>query len=106
MTGRVLGSAEFWDITGPTRRRFGKGEDLFHAARRADGTCRPRAPGAESGKSVSRKAVTRSAKNIASSRVECRSAVPFHAADTRQLRPQETGVGSLVVGHAPNRGEP
>jgi hypothetical protein len=61
--------SRFWTLfrgstSGRPCRRFGKGEDLFHAARDADGARRPRAPGAERGKSVSRTAVMRSAKTI------------------------------------------
>src|SRR5262249_60793465 len=45
--------------SGRPRRRFGKGESVLHAPRHADGACRPRAPSAQSGKRVSRKAVMR-----------------------------------------------
>jgi hypothetical protein len=45
--------------SGRPRRRSGKGGSVLHAARDADGARRYRAPGAESGKGVSRKAVMR-----------------------------------------------
>ena len=56
--------SRFWTLFGAARAadRAGdsaKAKTFLHAARDADGACRPRAPGAESGKSVSRKAVMR-----------------------------------------------